>query len=317
MANWCGPPTLSTPIEFWPSLVRIADRSVGRAKFATLVSGSTLDPEDIDIAVDEVVHVKIAPVGAERDALGKATYIGVRHLGYHLSIDLQESHVGSVVAIKGGLWRTTGAVQEQQSGMPPAVLIASPSGPSPTTIWLITRGGFASISTPATVSPDRPVRHPYWRRCRVVVGANLDVERVQPAGDVIVFSVDLGVTHPLPIDIEQRKSISTWFDDESSLAIATAEGVAGGAAWLPEVAAGLASDTVSTTVLPSIDKILTESSARLATSASVPARLIAIPEGCLPASTVTIWTGGDEQEPQHLIELIFTVISDDSSDGFG
>src|SRR5216683_4854773 len=77
--------------------------------------------------------------------------------------------------------------------------------------------------------------------------------------------------------------------------IATAEGIAGGAAWLPEDAAGLATDTVSTsfTVLPSIDSTLTESSARLATSASVPARLIAIPEGCLPTSTVAIWTGGE------------------------
>jgi hypothetical protein len=60
--------------------VRIADRSARRAKFATLVSGPTLDREDIDIAVDEVAYVKIAPVGAELDALGKATYIDPRHL---------------------------------------------------------------------------------------------------------------------------------------------------------------------------------------------------------------------------------------------
>src|SRR5580700_9986427 len=74
--------------------------------------------------------------------------------------------------------------------------------------------------------------------------------------------------------------------------IATAEGVAGGAAWVPGVVLGLATDTVPTsfTLLPSIDSMLTESSARFATSASVPARLIAIPEGCLPASTVPIWT---------------------------
>ena len=72
--------------------------------------------------------------------------------------------------------------------------------------------------------------------------------------------------------------------------IATAEGNAGGAFCAPEVGAGLATDTVSTnlTVLPSIDSTLTVSSARLATSASVPARLMAIPEGCLPASTVPI-----------------------------
>src|ERR1700737_1775528 len=76
--------------------------------------------------------------------------------------------------------------------------------------------------------------------------------------------------------------------------MATAEGVAGGAGWLPEAAAGLGPATVSAsvTVLPSIDSTLTESSARLAASASVPARLIAMPEGCLPAPTVGLWTGG-------------------------
>jgi hypothetical protein len=40
-------------------------------------------------------------------------------------------------------------------------------------------------------------------------------------------------------------------------------------------------------------KTPTVSSARFATSASVPALLIAMPEGCLPASTVAIWTGGE------------------------
>src|SRR6516164_7273490 len=77
--------------------------------------------------------------------------------------------------------------------------------------------------------------------------------------------------------------------------IATAAGSAGGAGAAPGAAAAPATDTVSTslTFLPSIDSALTVSSARLATSANVPARLIAIPEGCLPASTVAIWTGGD------------------------
>src|SRR5271165_1597015 len=77
--------------------------------------------------------------------------------------------------------------------------------------------------------------------------------------------------------------------------IATADGFAGGAAWAPDVGAGLATDTVSTsfTFFPSIDSTLTESSARLAARASVPARLIAMPDGCLPASTVAIWAGGE------------------------
>src|SRR5208282_5841722 len=76
--------------------------------------------------------------------------------------------------------------------------------------------------------------------------------------------------------------------------IATATGSAGGGDATAAVG-WVATDTVPTgfTFLPSIDSTLTESSARLATNASVPARLIAMPEGCLPASTVAIWTDGD------------------------
>src|ERR1700720_4529696 len=76
--------------------------------------------------------------------------------------------------------------------------------------------------------------------------------------------------------------------------IATATGKAGGG--VATAAVGwVATDTEPTdfTFLPSIASTLTESSARLATSANVPARLIAMPEACLPASTVAIWTGGD------------------------
>src|SRR5215467_5086020 len=77
-------------------------------------------------------------------------------------------------------------------------------------------------------------------------------------------------------------------------AIATAAGSAGGG----DATAGVgwvATETVLTgfTVLPSIASTVTESSARLATSANVPARLITMPEGCLPASTVPICVGGD------------------------
>src|SRR6266853_5384680 len=76
--------------------------------------------------------------------------------------------------------------------------------------------------------------------------------------------------------------------------IATATGSAGGGAATAGVG-WVATDTVPTgfTFLPSIASTVTESSARLATSANVPARLIAIPEACLPASTVPICAGGD------------------------
>src|ERR1700757_3982551 len=76
--------------------------------------------------------------------------------------------------------------------------------------------------------------------------------------------------------------------------IATATGNAGGG----DAAVGVgwvATDTVPTgfTFLPSIARAVTESSARLATNANVPARLIALPEAYLPASIVPICAGGD------------------------
>jgi hypothetical protein len=76
--------------------------------------------------------------------------------------------------------------------------------------------------------------------------------------------------------------------------IATETGSAGGGAATAGVG-WVATDTVPTgfTFLPSIVSTVTESSARLATSANVPARLIAMPEARLPASTVAVWTGGD------------------------
>src|SRR6516162_6360644 len=76
--------------------------------------------------------------------------------------------------------------------------------------------------------------------------------------------------------------------------IATATGNAGGGAATAGVG-WVATDTAPTglTFLSSIDSTLTESSARLATKASVPARLIAMPEGCLPTSTVAVRVGGE------------------------
>src|SRR5215472_17461125 len=76
--------------------------------------------------------------------------------------------------------------------------------------------------------------------------------------------------------------------------MATATGSAGGGDAAAAVG-WVATDTVPTafTFLSSIDRTVTESSARLATSARVPERLIAMPEACLPASTVPICAGGD------------------------
>jgi hypothetical protein len=46
------------------------------------------------------------------------------------------------------------------------------------------------------------------------------------------------------------------------------------------------------TCLPSIDSTLIELSARFAISARLPARLIDMPDGCLPTATVSISRGG-------------------------
>ena len=54
----------------------------------------------------------------------------------------------------------------------------------------------------------------------------------------------------------------------------------------------IATVSTSLTSLPLIERTLIDLSARLATSASVPALLIASPDGCLPTSRVPIWLGG-------------------------
>jgi hypothetical protein len=63
----------------------------------------TVAPQDIDVALDEVSYVEVLPVGAERDAFGEAAHIGLRHLAHRLSLDLEERHVGFLMAVEGGL----------------------------------------------------------------------------------------------------------------------------------------------------------------------------------------------------------------------
>jgi hypothetical protein len=52
---------------------------------------------------DEVSHVEVTPVGAERNAFGEAAHLGLRDLAHRLSLDLEERHVGFFVPIEGGL----------------------------------------------------------------------------------------------------------------------------------------------------------------------------------------------------------------------
>ena len=62
-----------------------------------------IEPEDVDVAVDEVADIEVVPVRAERYALGEATHIGLSHLAYCLSVDLQERDVRVFVPVEGGL----------------------------------------------------------------------------------------------------------------------------------------------------------------------------------------------------------------------
>jgi hypothetical protein len=73
-----------------------------------------VDPQDIHIPFDKISYIEIPSVGAECDAFSEATHIGLRYLADCLSVDFQESHIGSIVAIKGGLRRTPTAVQDQR-----------------------------------------------------------------------------------------------------------------------------------------------------------------------------------------------------------
>jgi hypothetical protein len=94
--------------------------------------------------------------------------------------------------------------------------------------------------------------------------------------------------------VERRPASGTVATDAAALLKREFTGNAGGGAATAAVG-WVATDTVPMgfTFLPSIASAVTESSARLATNANVPARLIAMPEACLPASTVPICVGGD------------------------
>jgi hypothetical protein len=73
--------------------------------------------QDINVALDEISHVKVLPVGAEHDAFGKAADVRLCHLANALSIDLEEHHVGFLMPVEGGLGCAAGAVEDQRGGI--------------------------------------------------------------------------------------------------------------------------------------------------------------------------------------------------------
>src|SRR5215471_12013423 len=76
-----------------------------------------IEPQDVDVAVDEVADVKVAPVWAERHALGEATHVDLSHLAYCLSIDLQERDIRVFMPVEGGLGGGTGSVEKDRRGI--------------------------------------------------------------------------------------------------------------------------------------------------------------------------------------------------------
>jgi hypothetical protein len=85
-------------------LPRIEAGCSGSAKLATLRQRVAIEPQDVDVAVDQVSHIEVTSVGAERDAFGEAAHLGLSDLAHRLSLDLeQERHVEFLVPIEGVL----------------------------------------------------------------------------------------------------------------------------------------------------------------------------------------------------------------------
>ena len=132
-----------------------------------------------------------------------------------------------------------------------------------------------SITTAGVVDQAEPaIRH------------NLDIVGID-AGEYVVALVG----HLGAIDIEKRHPVRQGLSHQRALAV----GRYGDGGHLLAGCMGGRSATVSTTVtvLPEMVSRLTVLSARLATSARLPAWLIAMPDGCLPVWIVDITAGGD------------------------
>ena len=98
-------------------LPRIEAGCPGSAKLATFRERIAIAVQDVDVALDEVSHVEVLPIGTEREAFGEAAEIGLRHLAHRLSLDLEERHVGFLMPIEGGLGCAAGAVEDQRGGI--------------------------------------------------------------------------------------------------------------------------------------------------------------------------------------------------------
>ena len=141
----------------------------------------------------------------------------------------------------------------------------------------MTRGGVASMVDDAHgIDPAVLAAADVVDDRELAVGRDLDVERGEAGGHVVILAVTWALLTFWPSMSSNPTRLAPLLTTSARLpsgVIATAAGSAGGGEGT--VAVGLvATDTVPTgfTFLPSIDSTVTESSARLATSAKVPAR---------------------------------------------
>src|SRR6266849_2504474 len=169
-------------------------------------------PQDV-VALDEVFHVEILPVGAERDAFREAAYISLRHLAYCLSLYLEQRHVGFLMPVEVGLGSAAGAVQDQRGGITAGRADGEP-------LWTIAddyliddpgraclevddaHGVDLAVLAAADVVDDR----------ELAVGRDLDVDRVEAGGYVVVLAFDPGVADLLAVDVEQCHPVGAAFD---------------------------------------------------------------------------------------------------------
>jgi hypothetical protein len=123
----------------------------------------------------------------------------------------------------------------------------------------------------------------------VVIVRFRDVERVEAGGHVVIFAVYLSIADLLTVNIEQPYPIGAAFDDERALTIGgDCDGNRQRGRWCCHCGCRLGSDRhcADGFYVFALDRQHADAVIGTVGDARVPALLIAMPEGCLPASTV-------------------------------
>src|SRR5207253_649016 len=136
------------------------------------------------------------------------------------SVDLEERHIGFLMPVEGGLGCAAGAVEDQRGGIAAGRADGEPFR-AIADDYLIDDAGWvrlevddadgvdSAILTAADVVDDR----------EFAVGRDLDVERVEAGGHVVILAVYLGVADLLAVDVEQSYPVGAALGDERALAV--------------------------------------------------------------------------------------------------